>query len=225
MSRRQAKGPPRNSPVDSCHEPRQPAVGCARNHGELLKLGIDIGQTSVAKYMARRRRPPSQGWKTFIRNHADGIASMDLFVVPTFSFQLLYGLLILSHGRRQILWLGVTAHPSAEWMARQFTEACGWEWSDPGAKLNEKAARPLPPCRMGFVCPPLSIAPLDRTSGGRGMKNERAKTATLRHLHAQIDRAQSRSRLQLARCSARSLRGLYQEPGARGLDACPREVR
>ena len=63
----------------------------------------------------------------FLRNHADGIASMDLFVVPTLSFRLLYGLLILSHGRRQILWVGVTAHPTAEWIARQLTEACGWE--------------------------------------------------------------------------------------------------
>ena len=106
-----------------------PLWGALRIHGELLKLGIEIGQTSVAKYMARHRKPPSQGWKTFIRNHADGIASMDLFVVPTLSFRLLYGLLILRHGRRQILWLGVTAHPSAEWMARQLTEACGWEWN------------------------------------------------------------------------------------------------
>ena len=65
--------------------------------------------------------------KTFLRNHADGIASMDLFVVPTLSFRLLYGLLILCHRRRQIIWLGVTAHPRAEWMARQLTEACGWE--------------------------------------------------------------------------------------------------
>jgi hypothetical protein len=85
--------------------------------GELLKLGIEIGQTSVAKYMARRRGPPSQGWKTFLRNHADGIAAMDLFVVPTISFRLLYGLLIIGHGRRQILWFGVTAHPTAEWLA------------------------------------------------------------------------------------------------------------
>jgi hypothetical protein len=81
--------------------------GVPRIHGELLKLGIDIGQTSVARYMARRRGPPSQGWKTFLRNHADGIAAMDLFVVPTVSFRLLYGLLIMGHGRRQILWLGV----------------------------------------------------------------------------------------------------------------------
>ena len=83
-----------------------PLWGAPRIHGELLKLGIDVGQTSVAKYMARRRGPPSQGWKTFLRNHADGIAAMDLFVVPTVSFRLLYGLLIMGHSRRRILWLG-----------------------------------------------------------------------------------------------------------------------
>src|SRR4051812_18768219 len=104
-----------------------PLWGAPRIHGELLKLGIDIGQTSVAKYMARRRAPPSQGWRTFLRNHADGIAAMDLFVVPTISFRLLYGLLIIGHGRRQILWFGVTAHPTAEWIANQITEACAWE--------------------------------------------------------------------------------------------------
>jgi hypothetical protein len=104
-----------------------PLWGAPRIHGELLKLGIDIGQTSVAKYMARRRGPPSQGWKTFLRNHADGIAAMDLFVVPTISFRLLYGLLIMGHGRRQILWFGVTPHPTAEWIANQLTEACGWK--------------------------------------------------------------------------------------------------
>jgi transposase InsO family protein len=102
-----------------------PLWGAPRVHGELLKLGIDIGQTSVAKYMARRRGPPSQGWKTFL--HADGIAAMDLFVVPTISFRLLYGLLIMGHDRRQILWFGVTAHPTAEWIANQLTAACGWE--------------------------------------------------------------------------------------------------
>jgi Integrase core domain len=106
-----------------------PLWGAPRIHGELLKLGIEISQTSVAKYMAGHRKPPSQGWKTFLRNHADGIVSMDLFVVPTLSFRLLYGLLILWHGRRRILWLGVTAYPTAEWMARQLTEACDWEWN------------------------------------------------------------------------------------------------
>jgi hypothetical protein len=104
-----------------------PLWGAPRIHGELLKLGIDIGQTSVAKYMARRRRPPSQGWKTFLRNHADGIAAMDLFVVPTISFRLLFGLLILQHDRRRVLWTAATARPTAEWIARQLTEACGWE--------------------------------------------------------------------------------------------------
>jgi transposase InsO family protein len=104
-----------------------PLWGAPRIHGELLKLGIDIGQTSLAKYMATRRGPPSQGWKTFLHNHADGIAAMDLVVVPTISFRLLYGLLIMGHGRRQILWFGVTAHPTAEWIANQITQACGWE--------------------------------------------------------------------------------------------------
>jgi transposase InsO family protein len=104
-----------------------PLWGAPRIHGELLMLGIDVGQTSVAKYMARRRGPPSQGWKTFLRNHADGIAAMDLFVVPTASFRLLYGLLIMDHSRRRILWLGVTAHPTAEWIANQLTHACGWQ--------------------------------------------------------------------------------------------------
>ena len=80
-----------------------PLWGAPRIHGELLKLGIDIGQTSVAKYMARRRRPPSQGWRTFLLNHTGGIASIDLFMVPTISFKLLYGLLILRHDRRRIL--------------------------------------------------------------------------------------------------------------------------
>src|SRR5712692_10192815 len=104
-----------------------PLWGAPWIHGELLKLGIDVGQTTVAKYMAKHRRPPSQGWRTFLRNHADGIASMDLFVVPTASFRLLYGLLILQHGRRQIMWLGATAHPTAEWITRQLMEAYGWE--------------------------------------------------------------------------------------------------
>jgi transposase InsO family protein len=104
-----------------------PLWGAPRIHGELLKLGIDVGQTSVAKYMARGRRGPSQGWRTFLCNHADGIASMDLFVAPTVSFRLLYGFLVLRHRRRRIMWLGVTANPTAEWISRQLTEACGWE--------------------------------------------------------------------------------------------------
>src|SRR5664280_3368523 len=87
-----------------------------------------VGSTTMpAAPIGRRRGPPSQGWKTFLHNHADGIAAMDLFVVPTISFRLLYGLLIMGHGRRHILWFGVTAHPTAEWIANQITQACGWE--------------------------------------------------------------------------------------------------
>jgi hypothetical protein len=82
-----------------------PLWGAPRIRGELLKLGIDVGQTSVAKYMARRRGEPSQSWRTFLCNHADGIASMDLFVVPTLSFRPLYGFLVLRHHRRRIMWL------------------------------------------------------------------------------------------------------------------------
>ena len=83
-----------------------PLWGAPRIHGELLKLGVDLGQTSVAKYMVRKRGGPSQGWGTFLSTHTDGIASMDLFVVPTLSFRLLYGfepprvcrrLFVLSH--------------------------------------------------------------------------------------------------------------------------------
>ncbi|MGH6675960.1 MAG: hypothetical protein ACRECE_07035 [Xanthobacteraceae bacterium] len=95
------------------YESANPLWGAPRIHDELLKLGIEVGQTTVAKYMAKRRRPPSQGWKTFLYNHADGIAAMDLFVVPTISFQLLYALVILQYSRRELLWLGVTAHPTA----------------------------------------------------------------------------------------------------------------
>src|SRR5499427_2148602 len=130
------------TPADICQLIRDmslanPLWGAPRIHGELLKLGIDVGQTSVAKYMARRRGPPSQGWKTFLRNHADGIAAMDLFVVPTISFRLLYGLLILRHDRRRILWMAVTAHPTAEWIAHQLVEACGWEQA-PGYIVRDR---------------------------------------------------------------------------------------
>src|SRR5512135_771503 len=104
-----------------------PLWGAPRIHGELLKLGINVSQSSVAKYMERRRGPPSQGWKTFLRNHALHIAAVDLFVVPTIGFKLLYGLVILRLGRRQLVWTNVTANPTAEWIARQITEAFPWD--------------------------------------------------------------------------------------------------
>ena len=92
-----------------------------RNHGELLKLGINVGRTIVAKYMARKQRAPSPGWKTFLRNHAGGIIAGDMFVAV--SFRLLYGFLILQHARRELPWLGVTAHPSAQWIAHRLGSA------------------------------------------------------------------------------------------------------
>ena len=104
-----------------------PLWGAPRIHGELLKLGIDVSQSTVANYMARGRRPPTQGWLTFLRNHADGIAGIDMFVVPTISFRLLFGFVVLSHGRRQILHVAATYHPTAEWLARQIVEAFPWE--------------------------------------------------------------------------------------------------
>src|SRR5919206_879994 len=103
-----------------------PLWGAPRLHGELLKLGIHLAQSTVAKSMVRRRGPPSQNWATFLRNHAPQIAAIDLFVVPTLTFRLLYCLVILGHGRRQLIAFGVTAHPTAEWIARQITEAFPW---------------------------------------------------------------------------------------------------
>src|SRR6266568_141841 len=101
--------------------------GAPRIHGELLKLGFEVGQSSVAKYMVKRCGPPSQGWRTFLRNHAPDIAAMDLFVVPTIGFDLLYVLVIVRLGRRELVWTNVTANPTAEWVARQITEAFPWD--------------------------------------------------------------------------------------------------
>src|SRR5450756_1129478 len=100
--------------------------GAPRIHGELLKLGFSVAQSSVAQYMVKRRGPPSQEWRTFLRNHAPDIAAMDLFVVPTIGFKLLYGFVILRLDRRDLVWIGVTTNPTAEWVARQITEAFPW---------------------------------------------------------------------------------------------------
>jgi len=100
-----------------------PLWGAPRIHGELLKLGVDISQSTVAKYMERRRGPPSQSWRTFLRNHAPHIATIDLFVVPTISFEVLYGLAILRLDRLRLIWTNVTTNPTAEWIARQITQA------------------------------------------------------------------------------------------------------
>jgi len=104
-----------------CRE--NPGWGAPRIHGELLKLGIDIGESSVSKYMVRCRKPPSQTWRTFLENHAKQLVSIDFFTVPTIRFHVLYVFLILAHDRRRILHFNVTAHPTAEWAGQQLREA------------------------------------------------------------------------------------------------------
>ncbi|SIO52253.1 Integrase core domain-containing protein [Bradyrhizobium erythrophlei] len=101
--------------------------GAPRIHGELLKLGFSVAQSTVAKYMVKRRGPPSQGWRTFLRNHAPDVAAMDLFVVPTIGFDLLYAFVIVRLDRRELVWISVTTNPTAEWIARQLTEAFPWD--------------------------------------------------------------------------------------------------
>ena len=104
-----------------------PLWGAPRIHGELLKLGFEVAQSSVAKYMVKRRGPPSQGWRTFLRNHAPDVAAMDLFIAPTIGFDLLYAFVIIRLDRRDLVWINVTANPTAEWIARQKTEALPWD--------------------------------------------------------------------------------------------------
>ena len=101
--------------------------GAPRIHGELLKLGIAIGETSVSKYMVRHRKPPSQTGRTFLDNHVKTMVSVDFFSVPTIRFQVLYVFLALAHDRRRILHFAVTAHPTAEWTAQQLREAFLWD--------------------------------------------------------------------------------------------------
>jgi transposase InsO family protein len=103
-----------------------PLWGAPRIHGELLKLGFELAQSTVAKYMVERCGLPTQGWRTFLRNHAPDIAAMDLFVVPTIGFNLLYALVIIRLHRRNLVWINVTTNPTAEWIARQITEAFPW---------------------------------------------------------------------------------------------------
>src|SRR5271163_3995677 len=144
--------------------------GAPRIHGELLKLGFEIAQSSVAKYMVKRRAPPSQGWRTFLRNHAPDIAAKDLFVVPTIGFDLLYAFVIVRLDRRDLVWINVTANPTAEWVARQITEAFPWDEAPHylirdrdciygavvtrrlrGMGIRDKPIAPASPWQNGFV--------------------------------------------------------------------------
>ena len=114
-----------------------PLWGAPRIHGELLKLGFEVAQSSVAKYMVKRRAPPGQGWLTFLRNHAPDIAAMDLFVVPTIGFDLLYAFVVVRLDRRDLVWIDVTRNPTAEWVARQITEAFPWDGA-PGYMIRDR---------------------------------------------------------------------------------------
>jgi transposase InsO family protein len=100
--------------------------GAPRIHGELLKLGIDVSQATVTRYMVRHPKPPSQTWRTFLDNHVGGLVSIDFFVVPTATFAVLFVIIVLRHERRRIEHFGVTAHPTADWVAQQIREAFPW---------------------------------------------------------------------------------------------------
>src|SRR6202140_502878 len=114
-----------------------PLWGAPRIHGELLKLGFEVAQSSVAKYMVKRRGPPSQGWCTFLHNHAPDIPAMDLFVVPPIGFKLLYAFVTVRLNRRDLVWINVTTNPNAEWIARQITEAFPWN-EDPRYGIRDR---------------------------------------------------------------------------------------
>ena len=104
-----------------------PLWGAPRIHGELLKLGLTVSQATVSKYMVWPRRPPSQAWRTFLKNHAPDLIALDFFTVSTATFRVLFVLVILTHSRRRLVHLNVTEHPTAEWTARQLLEACALE--------------------------------------------------------------------------------------------------
>ena len=115
-----------------------PLWGAPRIHGELLKLGFEVAQSTVSKYMERQHgRPPGQSWWTFLRNHAPEIAAMDLFVVPTLAFNLLYGFIIVRFDRRELVHIAVTTSPTADWIARQITEAFPWH-AAPGYLIRDR---------------------------------------------------------------------------------------
>ena len=114
-----------------------PLWGAPRIHGELLKLGIDISQATVSKYMVRQPKPPSQNWRTFLENHKADLISLDFFTVPTATFRILFVLVVLSHDRRRILHFNLTTHPTAFWAGRQLLETCGFE-NEPRLLLRDR---------------------------------------------------------------------------------------
>lgn len=143
-----------------------PLWGAPRIHGELLKLGFEVAQSSVAKYMVKRRGPPSQGWRTFLHNHAPDIAAMDLFVVPTIGFDLLYAFVIVRIDRRDLVWINVTTNPTAKWVARQITEAFPWDGA-PRHMIRTAIKSTAPLSRADFAPWASEISQLHRPRPGR----------------------------------------------------------
>jgi putative transposase len=114
-----------------------PLWGAPRIHGELMKLGIKISEASVAKYMVRTSKPPSQTWRTFLNNHVSQLASVDFFTVHTVWFEILFVFIVLAHDRRRVVHFNVTAHPTAEWTAQQIVEAFPFD-SSPKYLLRDR---------------------------------------------------------------------------------------
>jgi hypothetical protein len=104
-----------------------PLWGAPRIHGELLKLGIELSQATVGRHLPRRPKAPSPTWRSFLRNHMTGIAAVDMFMVATATFKLLYAVIVLSHHRRRVIHFEVTQNPTQAWLARQITEAFPWD--------------------------------------------------------------------------------------------------
>ena len=140
-----------------------------------LKLGFAVAQSTVAKYMTKRPDPSAQRWGTFLRNHAPNIAAMDLFVVPTIGFDLLYVLVIVRLARRELVWINVTPHPTAEWIAQQITEA--FPWSEAPCYLIRDQDGTLRCCRHALA-----------TSHGHPRQAHRPRLALAERLRPAIDR-------------------------------------
>ena len=146
-----------------------PRWGASRIHGELLMLGFEVAQSTVSKYIARPSKPPSQSWKTFLKNNAEAIAAIDMCVVPTLTFDLLFAVLVVGHGRRRLLWFEVTRHPTAEWLARQIIEASDLGW----------AASPIHPDMIFGRDRPNEYAPGALTMAIRSTSRRRKNVADL----------------------------------------------
>jgi putative transposase len=118
-----------------------PLWGAPRIHGELRKLGLEIGQAAVSKYLVRRRAPPSQTWRTFLANHVGTLVSVDFFVVPTVFFEVLFVFVVLAHHRRRVVHINVTDTLTAQWTAKQLVEAFPLESAPRYLVLRQNPAR------------------------------------------------------------------------------------